>query len=117
MTRDQFLVETEGGCWHVIPDEITMEYRQTRYYRCEKCNKELAEDPDFSKWENMGRLLELTEMKGIYWIDERYIYPVGYRTSIFFGMECMRGSCKAISDIPDITATLIAQALGWEEKK
>ena len=128
MTRDQFLVEQEGGditeqygCYADYAFEPTAcvmdtnEHHDCRFARkgmdktqCKKWVKVPKYFPDFSGWENMGRLLELASSKFVLCtLIGSYIKVAGGKTI----------RADHFSDIPDITATLIAQALGFEEVK
>jgi len=119
--RDKFLVKVgEGRCWHTKSDwwcpkcEAYLDGHQVTFEEIHQtCGtpvfiKDI--NPDFSKWENMERLLKLAVKKGLYvyiWIRENK-----------GNIEVTKGAdfCKDkrdidISAIPDITAALIVQAL------
>jgi hypothetical protein len=117
MTRDQFLVEQEGGCWHEWEDKClsskVCKKCEARYNWCFEDNP----NPDFSKWENMGILVELGMRNriGIHFnpnsnttIDQNLLILDGAVSKVMM--------IKDFDVIPDIIATLLAKVLGWEEE-
>ena len=105
--RDKFLVEQEGGCWHTPHSGLICT-------KCKICTSGIF-NPDFSKWENFGRLLELAEKKDIgihIKTNEKTI--VSIQETGFYKFSDT-GFYKNPSNIPTITIHLIAKALGWKE--
>lgn len=111
MTRDQFLVEQEGGCWH---ERVFKHNYNGTSCNCSKCGAvDSMGNPDFSKPGNFIRLLGLAEKNGIHIeINTKARTIVALKNMRYFPHEY-----EDITQIPDITATLIAQALGFEEVK
>ena len=122
MTRDQFLVEQEGGCWH----EPAAVLGDNDHLTCHKCKerkywKDLKnQNHDFSKWENFGRLskIAMDNRIGVHFNPNSNPNRIEYRF-VLDGATHGMVNIEAINydSIPDITATLIAQALGWKEAK
>ena len=116
-SRGQFLVEQEGGCWHEAdpknPDECLKCKKAFQKQNYEPYNCEL-DNPDFSKWENFGRLLELAEMGGIVIrIEFGDLYPIGLQ-KWYVRADSFTDSYINPSGVPNSLATLIAKALGWK---
>ena len=120
MTRDQFLVEQENGCWHKwqlwkFRDKWDFDYI------CNKCNMIFDftnNNPDFSKWGNFGRLskIAMDNRIGVHFNPNSNPNRIEYRL-VLDGATHGMVNIEAINydSIPDITATLIAQALGFKE--
>jgi len=120
--RDKFLVEVgEGGCWNTKSDwwcPKCLTYIDGHQVTFEETHQTCGTsvfvkdiNPDFSKWENMGRLLDLAVKKELYvdiWIRKNKAHIEVTKSADSDKVE----HDIAISAIPDITADLIVQALG-----
>lgn len=89
----------EGGCWHKIP---------TYGLSCSKCHQPPFNDnPDFSKWENFGRLLKVGA-KGIE--NTHPILPSPVLIKII-----LENYYKDIDQIPFLVAHEVAEILRRKE--
>ena len=142
MTRDQFLVEQEGGdttqqygCYsdyscEAMPCVIDTGERHNCVFASEGIEKTQCKNwvavpvfsTDFSKWENMGRLLELAEKKGIEIRVETASVPPnsrrrGRRARWYIQVGNFHKPNNTLHDTADVLATLTAYELGWKEVK
>ena len=134
MTRDQFLVEQEGGdttqqygcysdySYEAMPCVIDTGERHNCVFASEGIEKTQCKNwvavpvfpTDFSKWENFGRLLELAEMGGIVIrIEFGDLYPGLQKW--YVRADSFTDSYINPSSVPNSLSTLIAKALGWKE--
>ena len=109
-SRDKFLTELMGGCWH--EPELFPEERIRRHHRCSKCKKHIQEtggNPDFSTWGYFGVLWRWVRQ----WNDENFSQFMGYLA----GSE--QGGTVAFMPVdkidPDTFANEIAKFWGWKE--
>ena len=109
-SRDKFLTELMGGCWH--EPELFPEERIRRHHRCSKCKKHIQEtggNPDFSTWGSFGVLWRWVRQ----WNDENFSQFMGYLA----GSE--QGGTVAFMPVdkidPDTFANEIAKFWGWKE--
>lgn len=123
-SRDQFLVEQEGQgwddnyCWWCPKCEVYLDGHQVTFgeihQTCETSVILKDANPDFSKWENMGRLLELAKMHSlVYEISNFSVEIIKFEGKM--EERSYQKTVYEVSDIPNIAATLIAQALGFKE--
>jgi len=113
--RDKFLVEQEGGCWHENLYEGGRFICACGKYHCKSDFGGL--NPDFSKPENFIGLLELAKKENI-GISFNSCSKTIYLWRIdLLSIPSVLSGYDDISQIPSITADLIAQAMGWEEVK
>ena len=114
MTINQFLVEAGGGCWH----EWIFNSNPELDSLCKKFKTLYAfprYSPDFSKWENFGKLLEIAkggniQVQIMLYGDSNIVGIWGYTPK-----EITYKQMAKTKDIPRITAKLIAKVLGWKK--
>lgn len=123
MNRDKFLVEVgEKGIWHEWK-YLSIKSHAFQVFPCIcGANHSIIPNSDFSKPENFIRLLEIAEKKGMGIKIDIGSKTICIRESYESGIFSVGISWKSInqikysniSDIPPITADLIAKALGWK---
>lgn len=134
MTRDQFLVEQEGGdttqqygcysdySYEAMPCVIDTGERHNCVFASKGIEKTQCKNwvavpvfpTDFSKWENFGRLLELAENKGIeIRVETVGVPPNGW----YIQVGNFHKPNNTLHDTADVLATLTAYELGWKEAK
>jgi len=128
--RDKFLVEVgEGGCWHewevkYFPDPIPFSFEKNKtisLFICKHCNwqesKKWIPNPDFNRPENFIRLLEIGEKHKleirIHTINKE-IWVINKEHALC-NKNQINNTYDSVTDIPRITADLIAKALGFKE--
>jgi len=68
--RNQTIHEARGLCWHEKVDNIEMSNGE--FYNadiCSKCKSSTPFNPDYSKWEHYGPLLENWAIKETWYVD------------------------------------------------
>lgn len=102
--RDKILVEQgEGGCWHEWIKTLHNAFSMKLY--CDKCGKGELDNPDFSKWENFGRLLKMA-------INQRLMQAVNGEEFRRFLKSLILPSYESdVDQIPTLVADEIAKKI------
>lgn len=102
------LVGAEGGCWHDLFPYAMHPHGNTNCTKCKElfpAIKFFDQNPDFSKWENFGRLLKIGQGINIYALNK-----VDNLISLHFRV----GESSTIDNLPLTVATELARII--EEK-
>jgi hypothetical protein len=99
MTRDQFLTEKMGECWH--PNWISL---ASGNCKCNKCGLiyQYEFNPTYDNWQGFGKLVTAMESETI---------P---HTKHMIAKLLIR-NCPFDNDFPDRFANAVSRYLGWRE--
>jgi hypothetical protein len=114
MTRDQFLTEWLGECWHEVPDN------GFKYQICKKCGAAIlivTGWQDFSTWPGFGKLWEAAQKDEEFerfLVEQEIVKDCSYEGWDGFTVSAYKLNLSFIN--PDRFAAAWAKFKGWKEK-